>query len=119
MHTQRRRVVITGLGTVNPLGLTCAEYWRGLVNGRSGIALLTSFDTSQFRVKFGGEVKNFNPDAYFDKVTVRKMDRFTQFALVAAEEAVRDSGIDFSREDPFRCGCILGSGIGGLKEFET
>ncbi|MBA2226865.1 MAG: beta-ketoacyl-ACP synthase II [Thermogemmata sp.] len=118
MATPRRRVVITGLGTVNPLGLSCEEYWRGLVNGQSGIALLTSFDTSQFKVKFGGEVKNFNPEAYFDKVSVRKVDRFTQFALVAAEEAIRDSGIDFGREDPFRCGCILGSGIGGLKEFE-
>jgi 3-oxoacyl-[acyl-carrier-protein] synthase II len=118
MATSRRRVVITGLGTVNPLGLSCDEYWRGLIHGQSGIALLTSFDTSQFKVKFGGEVKNFNPEAYFDKVSARKVDRFTQFALVAAEEAIRDSGIDFGREDPFRCGCILGSGIGGLKEFE-
>ncbi len=118
MATSRRRVVITGLGTVNPLGLSCDEYWRGLIHGQSGIALLTSFDTSQFKVKFGGEVKNFNPEVYFDKVSARKVDRFTQFALVAAEEAIRDSGIDFGREDPFRCGCILGSGIGGLKEFE-
>lgn len=119
MQTQRRRVVITGLGTVNPLGLNCAEYWRGLVEGRSGIALLTGFDTSQFKVKFGGEVKNFRPEDHFDKVAARKVDRFTQFALVATEEAVRDSGLDFSQENPFRCGCILGSGIGGLKEFET
>jgi 3-oxoacyl-[acyl-carrier-protein] synthase II len=114
----RRRVVITGLGTVNPLARSVPDYWRGLLAGHSGIAPITLFDTTAFKVRFGGEVKNFRPDPVIDARTVRRLDRFTQFALVAAAEAVNDCGIDFEREDPFRCGCILGSGIGGLNEFE-
>ncbi len=114
----RRRAVITGLGTVNPLGLSVPEYWRGLLAGRSGIAPITHFDTTDFKVHFGGEVKSFDPSVFLDARDVRRSDRFTQFALVATAEAVKDSGLDFSREDPFRCGCILGSGIGGMAEFE-
>jgi 3-oxoacyl-[acyl-carrier-protein] synthase II len=114
----RRRVVITGLGTVNPLGLNVPDYWRGLLAGRSGIAPIAHFDTAEFRVKFGGEVRNFNPEPLLDSRTARKLDRFTQFALVAAAEAIKDSGLDFAQEDPFRCGCILGTGIGGMSEFE-
>jgi 3-oxoacyl-[acyl-carrier-protein] synthase II len=114
----RRRVVITGMGTVNPLSCSVAEYWRGLCEGRSGVSLIEGMDTSAFKVKFGGEVKNFSSEAYLDAKTVRHLDRFAQFALVAAIEAVRDSGLDFSREEPYRCGAIIGSGIGGLMEFE-
>ena len=114
----RRRAVITGLGTVNPLGLSVPEYWRGLLAGRSGIAPITHFDTTDFKVHFGGEVKSFDPSVFLDARDVRRSDRFTQFALVATAEAVKDSGLDFSQEDPFRCGCILGSGIGGMAEFE-
>jgi 3-oxoacyl-[acyl-carrier-protein] synthase II len=114
----RRRVVITGLGTVNPLGLTVPEYWRGLLAGKSGIAPITHFETSDFKVNFGGEVKNFDPSVALDHRVIRRSDRFTQFALVASAEAVKDSGLDFSRENAVRCGCILGSGIGGLAEFE-
>src|SRR5438477_9209915 len=114
----RRRVVITGLGTVNPLALGVPDYWRALLAGQSGIAPITHFDTSAFKVHFAGEVKGFRPDPVIDARTVRRLDRFTQFALVATAEAVKDSGIDFSKEDPFRCGCILGSGIGGMAEFE-
>lgn len=114
----RRRVVVTGLGTVNPLGLNVPDYWQGLLNGQSGIAPITLFNTDKFKVKFAGEVKNFSPDPVIDARTVRRLDRFTQFALVAADQAVRDSGIDFSQLDPFRVGVILGSGIGGLAEFE-
>jgi 3-oxoacyl-[acyl-carrier-protein] synthase II len=114
----RRRVVITGLGTVNPIGLNVAEYWRGLLAGTSGIAPITLFDTAAFKVKFGGEVKNFRPDLVIDGRALRRLDRFSQFALVAAAEAIADSGLDFGREDPFQCGCILGSGIGGMAEFE-
>jgi 3-oxoacyl-[acyl-carrier-protein] synthase II len=113
-----RRVVVTGLGTVNPLALSVPDYWRNLLAGRSGIAPLTLFDVSAFKVRFGGEVKRFNPDPVIDARAVRRMDRFTQFALVAAHEAVTDSGIDFAKLDPFRAGCIIGSGIGGLAEFE-
>jgi 3-oxoacyl-[acyl-carrier-protein] synthase II len=114
----RRRVVITGLGTVNPLGLSVGEYWRGLLAGRSGIAPITHFDTTDFKVHFGGEVEGFDPSSFLDAREIRRSDRFTQFSLVATAEAVKDSGLDFSREDPFRCGCILGSGIGGIAEFE-
>ncbi|MFO0805810.1 MAG: beta-ketoacyl-ACP synthase II [Gemmataceae bacterium] len=114
----RRRVAITGLGTVNPIALNVADYWRGLLAGASGIAPITLFDTANFKVKFGGEVKNFKPDPIIDGRAVRRLDRFSQFALVAAAEAIADSGIDFGKEDPSRAGCILGSGIGGMAEFE-
>jgi 3-oxoacyl-[acyl-carrier-protein] synthase II len=114
----RRRVVITGLGTVNPLGLNVPDYWRGLLAGQSGIAPITLFDTKEFKVKFGGEVKRFTPEPILDVRTARKFDRFTQFAVVAAAEAIKDSGLNLAKEDAFRCGCILGSGIGGIAEFE-
>ena len=86
--------------------------------GRSGISRIEQIDTSAFKVQFGGEVKNFDPEPALEAKEARRLDRFAQFALVAAVAAVRDSGLDFSREDPFRCGTILGSGIGGLNEFE-
>ena len=114
----RRRVVITGLGTVNPIALSVPDYWRALLAGTSGVAPLTLFDTAHFKVRFGGEVKNFDPSVAVDARSVRRLDRFSQFALVAAAEAVADSGLDFAKLDAFRCGCILGSGIGGIAEFE-
>lgn len=113
-----RRVVITGLGTVNSLCSDVPGYWKALCAGRSGIGPIEQFDTRAFKVHFGGEVKDFNPEPALDARTARRLDRFAQFALVAAINAVKDSGVDFSREDPFRCGVILGSGIGGLNEFE-
>ena len=126
--TSRRRVVITGLGTVNPLALTVPEYWRGLLAGHSGIAPITQFDTAQFKlvnggtvpfkVRFGGEVKGFSPEPIIDTRSARKLDRFTQFAIVAAAEAIKESGLDFAKENACRCGCILGSGIGGMSEWE-
>ncbi len=115
----RRRVVITGLGTVNPLANDVAGLWNGLLAGRSGIAPLTLFDTKDFRVRFGGEVKNFDPAAGGqDPKSIRRMDRFAQFAMVAAAEAIRDAGLNFAKEDPYRCGAIIGCGIGGLNTFE-
>ena len=113
-----RRVAITGLGTVNPIALNVPDYWRGLLAGASGIAPITLFDVSNYKVRFGGEVKNFKPDVAIEARSIRRLDRFSQFALVAAAEAIAESGIDFGKEDPFRCGCILGSGIGGMDEFE-
>ena len=113
-----RRVVITGMGTVNSLSSDLKSFWHGLCAGRSGIGLIEQFDTAAFKVKFGGEVKNFRPEEVLDSKAVRRLDRFAQFALLAALAAVKDSGLDFSREDPFRCGVILGSGIGGLNEWE-
>ena len=100
----RRRVVVTGLGTVNPLALNVPDSWRGLLAGHSGIAPITLFDTAAFKVHFAGEVKNFRPDPVIDGRTVRRLDRFTQFALVAAAEAVQDAGIDFETEDASAAG---------------
>jgi 3-oxoacyl-[acyl-carrier-protein] synthase II len=113
-----RRVVITGMGTVNGLSLDLMGYWRALLEGRSGVGLIEQFDTTAFRVKFAGEVKGFRPEEHLEPKLARRLDRFTQFALVAARSAVKDSGLDFSKEDPYRCGVIVGSGIGGLNEFE-
>jgi 3-oxoacyl-[acyl-carrier-protein] synthase II len=113
-----RRVVITGLGSVSPFGVGVPVLWQGLLAGRSGIGKIELFDTKAFKVRFAGEVKHFAPDKLLDAKTARRLDRFAQFALVASLEAVRDSGLDFAREDPFRCGAIFGSGIGGIGEFE-
>jgi 3-oxoacyl-[acyl-carrier-protein] synthase II len=113
-----RRAVITGLGTVCPLGMDTKTYWHGLLAGRSGITLIEQLDTSAFKVKFGGEVK-WEPEKHFDSKTARRIDRFAQFGMVAAIEAVKDGGLDFAKEDPFRCGVIIGSGIGGLNEYES
>jgi 3-oxoacyl-[acyl-carrier-protein] synthase II len=113
-----RRVVITGLGTVNSLCSDVPGFWSALLAGRSGVGVIEQFDTSAFKVHFGGEVKNFNPEPLVDKKTAHRLDRFAQFALVASHAAVRDSGCDFAKEDPYRCGVIIGSGIGGLNEFE-
>jgi 3-oxoacyl-[acyl-carrier-protein] synthase II len=114
----RRRVVITGLGTVNPLGNTVRDYWAALLAGQSGIGIIQQFDTSAFKIHFGGEVKDFHPETVVEGRTLRKIDRYAQFAMVAAHEAMTDSGLDIAKEDPFRCGVIIGSGIGGLNEFE-
>jgi 3-oxoacyl-[acyl-carrier-protein] synthase II len=113
-----RRVVITGLGTVNPLSSDVTRYWELLCAGKSGVGLIELFDTSAHQVKFGGEVKGFDPRVVLEAKTARHLDRYAQFAMVAAHYAVNDCGLDFSKEDPFRCGVIFGSGIGGMLEFE-
>ena len=113
-----RRVVITGMGTVNPLASDLKGFWEALRAGKSGVSIIELFDTSKHKVHFGGECKNFHPETLFDLRAIRRMDRFAQFALVAAHAAVKDSGFDISKEDPYRCGVIIGSGIGGFMEFE-
>jgi len=113
-----RRVVITGLGTVNSLSNDIPTFWDYLCAGRSGVSLIEQFDTTAFKVHFGGEVKNFVPENHLEGKVAKRLDRFSQFALVAAISAVKDAGIDFSQGDPFRYGVISGSGIGGLNEFE-
>jgi 3-oxoacyl-[acyl-carrier-protein] synthase II len=115
----RRRVVITGLGTVNPLAHDVPAYWRALLAAQSGIAPITLFDTAGYKVRIGGEVKHFKPDPVVDARAAKRLDRVVQFAMVAAHEAIADSGLDVAKEDPFRCGVIVGSGIGGLAEFES
>jgi 3-oxoacyl-[acyl-carrier-protein] synthase II len=113
-----RRVVITGMGTVNPLASDVPAYWEALLAGKSGIGPITHLDSTAFKVHFAGEVKNFAPVPIIEAREVRRLDPFAQFAMVAAHHAVNDSGLDFSKEDPFRCGVIIGSGIGGINEFE-
>lgn len=113
-----RRVVVTGLGTVNPIAQSVPDYWRGLLAGHSGIAPITQFDTSAFKVHFGGEVKDWRPDQFIPSRQARHLDRFAQFAMVAAKQAIADCGIAFEKEDLFRCGVMIGSGIGGMNEFE-
>jgi 3-oxoacyl-[acyl-carrier-protein] synthase II len=113
-----RRVVITGLGTVNALSSDLPAFWSALLAGKSGVGPIELFDVSAFKVKFGGEVRGFQPEALLDRKTAKHLDRFAQFGLVAARNAVKDSGLDLAREDLSRCGVIVGSGIGGLCEFE-
>lgn len=115
---QLRRVVITGLGALTPLGNTLKDYWEGLVSGRSGAAPITRFDASKFKTRFACEVKGFDPENFFDRKEARKMDPFAQYALVASDEAIKDSGLDLEKVDRDRIGVIWGSGIGGLKTFQ-
>ena len=119
MNTQKkRRVVITGLGTVNPTGNTVAESWAAVKAGRCAVAPITAFDTTDYKVKLAAEVKNFDPAECIDRREARKMARFTQFAVAAAEEAVRDSGLAMQDTERARFGVILSSGIGGLPTIE-
>jgi 3-oxoacyl-[acyl-carrier-protein] synthase II len=114
-----RRVVVTGMSVVTALGSDLPEFWDKLCAGKSGISRLERFDCSDFKVNFGGEVKDFRPEDHFDGKEAKRLDRFSQFALAAAQKAVRQSGVDFAIEpDPYRCGVIIGSGIGGLNEIE-
>ena len=114
-----RRVVVTGMSVVTALGSDLPEFWERLCAGKSGVSRLERFDCSDFKVNFGGEVKDFKPEDHFEGKEARRLDRFSQFALASARKAVRQSGIDFSKEsDPYRCGVIVGSGIGGLNEIE-
>jgi 3-oxoacyl-[acyl-carrier-protein] synthase II len=112
-----KRVVVTGLGAVTPLGKNVNDYWNGLINGVSGCGLITRFNAENFKTKFACEVKDFKPEDYFDRKEVRKYDLFTVFALVAADEAVKDSGLDLERINKDRVGVIFGSGIGGFGTF--
>jgi 3-oxoacyl-[acyl-carrier-protein] synthase II len=114
-----RRVVVTGMSVVTALGSELSEFWERLCAGKSGVSRLERFDCSDFKVNFGGEIKDFKPEEHFDGKEARRLDRFSQFALASAQKAVKQSQLDFSKEsDPYRCGVIIGSGIGGLNEIE-
>ncbi|WP_276498143.1 beta-ketoacyl-ACP synthase II [Pontibacter litorisediminis] len=113
-----KRVVVTGLGALTPLGNTVAAYWDGLINGVSGAAPITRFDASKFKTQFACEVKGYDPENYFDRKEARKMDLFSQFAMVAADEAVADANMTEGSYNPDRVGVIWGSGIGGLRTFQ-
>ena len=113
------RVVVTGMGALTPLGNTIDEYWNGLINGVSGADNITQFDASKFRTKFACEVKNFDPTQYLDKKEARKIDRFTQFALVVSDQALADAGLNQENINPDRIGVVFASGIGGLITFQN
>ncbi|MDP2176472.1 MAG: beta-ketoacyl-ACP synthase II [Bacteroidota bacterium] len=114
---QFKRVVVTGMGALTPLGNNLQDYWTALSNGVSGADMVTLFDTTKFKTKFACEVKNFNPEDYMDRKEARKMDRFAQFAAVTTDEAIIDSGLNLDKIDKTRIGVIWGSGIGGLTSF--
>ena len=114
-----KRVVVTGIGAITPLGNNLNDYWQGLINGVSGANLITLFDASKFKTKFACEVKNFDPTDFLDRKEARKIDRFSQLALVASDEAIIDSKIDKENMNADRIGVILGSGIGGLITFQN
>ncbi|TYP76972.1 beta-ketoacyl-ACP synthase II [Aquimarina intermedia] len=113
-----KRVVVTGLGALTPIGNDINQYWDGLVNGKSGCAPITYFDTEKFKTKFACEVKNYVPTDYFDRKEARKLDKFAQYAIVSSEEAIKDAAIDMDKVDKFRVGVIWGAGIGGLETFQ-
>jgi 3-oxoacyl-[acyl-carrier-protein] synthase II len=112
-----KRVVVTGLGTICPIGKSTDEFWNSLMNGVSGAAPITRFDTTNFKTKFACEVKDYNPVDYFDRKEVKKLDLFAQFALIAAEQAIQDSGMNLETVDPDEAGVIWGAGIGGIITF--
>ncbi len=115
---QLKRVVITGLGALTPIGNTVPEYWKNLTKGVSGAAPITRFNADKFRTRFACEVKNFDAEDYLDRKEARKMDPFTRYAMVACQEAMSDSGLDLDQIDRDRAGVIWGSGIGGLRTFQ-
>ncbi|MBP90157.1 MAG: beta-ketoacyl-[acyl-carrier-protein] synthase II [Planctomycetaceae bacterium] len=115
----KRRVVVTGIGVVTSLSCQVEDLWQRILAGESGVHALRCFDTEAFKITFGGDIHDWDPRKYIEPKEIKRVDRFTQFAMVAGADAIRDSGIDFSKEEPFRCGVILGSGIGGLGEIET
>ena len=110
----KRRLVVTGLGAITPIGNTVDEFWNGIKDGKCGIDEITSFDTTDYKVKLAAEVKNFNPEDYMDKKEARRLDRFIQFAMAASKELMEDSKLDVSKIDSTRFGVIVASGIGGL-----
>ncbi len=112
-----KRVVVTGLGALTPIGNTVPEYWNSLINGVSGAAFIKSFDVEKFKTKFACEVKGFDAEGFLGRKEARKLDPFVQYALFSTEEAVKDAGLDFDKLDTSRIGVIWGSGIGGLKTF--
>ncbi|MGB5229372.1 beta-ketoacyl-ACP synthase II [Eudoraea sp.] len=116
---QLKRVVVTGLGALTPIGNNIEEYWKGLTEGKSGSAPITYYDTEKFKTKFACELKNFDSLNYFDRKEARKLDKFAQYAMISSDEAIIDSGLDLEKIDKFRVGVIWGAGIGGLETFQN
>ncbi len=114
----KKRVVITGMGAITPIGIGIDAFWDGIKAGKIGFEPITSFDTTDYKCKLAAAVKNFNPEEYMDKKAARRMESFCQFAVAASKEALEDAGIDMEKEDPYRVGCAVGSGIGSLQAVE-
>ena len=112
------RVVITGLGTVNPLGSTVEKFWENVKKGTLGVSKIDSFDTTELGVSVAGIIRDFDPSEYFDRKDIRHMERFTQIAVASAIQALQDAGTDFKDMDPYRVGTIIGCGIGGIGRIE-
>ena len=113
-----RRVVVTGMGAITPIGNSVEEFWNGLKEKKVGIAPITYFDTTDYKAKLAAEVKNFDPKQFMDPKAAKRMEQFCQFAVAATRQAVEDAGLDMSQEDPFRVGVSIGSGIGSLQSVE-
>ena len=114
-----KRVVVTGLGALTPIGNNIQEYWEGLKSGKSGCAPITYFDTEKFKTKFACEVKNYDPLQHFNRKEARKLDRFAQYALISSDQAIQDAALDMESIDKFRVGVIWGAGIGGIETFQN
>ena len=113
-----RRVVITGLGAITPIGNNVQEFWKGIKEGKCGVDNITQFDATNFKVKLAAEVKGYNPEDYFEKREANRLDKFSQYAMIAAREAWKDSNLDKETENMERVGIIIGSGIGGIQTIE-
>lgn len=114
----KRRVVITGLGAITPIGNSVEEFWNGVKEGKTGFELISNFDTTEYKAKVAATVKDFHPEEYMDKKAARRMEAFCQYAIAATKEAMDDAGIDMETEDPYRVGCAIGSGVGSLQSME-
>ncbi|HEY9814088.1 MAG TPA: beta-ketoacyl synthase N-terminal-like domain-containing protein, partial [Candidatus Sericytochromatia bacterium] len=117
-NSERKRVVVTGLGAITPIGNNLTEYWSGLLSGRNGIGLITLFDASKHACRIAGEVKNFDPHEYLDRKEAKRMDRFAQFAVAASKQAIADAQLTINDLNAEQVGVIIGTGIGGLKVLE-
>lgn len=115
---KNRRVVVTGMGAITPIGNSVEEFWNGIKEGKTGFDPITYFDTADYRCKLAAEVKDFDPAQYMDKKSARRMEQFCQFAVAAAGQAISDAGLDMEQEDPYMVGCSVGSGIGSLQAME-
>lgn len=115
---KNRRVVVTGMGAITPIGNSVEEFWKGIKEGKTGFGPITYFDTADYRCKLAAEVKDFDPAQYMDKKSARRMEQFCQFAVAAAGQAISDAGLDMEQEDPYMVGCSVGSGIGSLQAME-
>lgn len=114
----KKRVVVTGLGAITPIGNNVADFWAGIKQGKIGFAPITYFDTTEYKCKLAAEVKDFKPEEYMDKKAARRMELFCQYAVAATKEAIKDAGLDMEKEDAYRVGCAVGSGIGSLQAME-